>query len=100
MVLLQSGRVRRACGSHQSGVEENCAEESASEESVIGNDAAQKISKLLRKLEAKLGEETPKASLGDFIRLVQLEKEMAEEEKPREIKVTWVELQPAPESEK
>ena len=59
----------------------------------------QKIAKLLQKLEAKLGSEPPKASVGDFIRLVQLEKEMADEEKPREIKVTWVEAPTASESE-
>jgi hypothetical protein len=50
-----------------------------------------KVAKLLQRLEEKLEEETPKASLGDFIRLVQLEKELADEETPREIKVTWVE---------
>jgi hypothetical protein len=59
-----------------------------------------KIAKLLRKLEKKLEEETPKASLGDFIRLVQLEKELADEETPREIKVTWVEPRVTSESEK
>jgi hypothetical protein len=59
-----------------------------------------KISKLLRKLEAKMGDETPKASLGDFIRLVQLEKELADGETPREVKVTWVEPPKASESEK
>lgn len=50
-----------------------------------------KIARLLEKLEKKLDGETPKATLGDFIRLVQLEKELADEETPREIKVTWVE---------
>ncbi|MGA2185195.1 MAG: hypothetical protein ABSH47_19425 [Bryobacteraceae bacterium] len=57
-----------------------------------------KIAKLLQRLEEKLEEETPKASLGDFIRLVQLEKELADEETPREIKVTWVESQVTSES--
>ena len=50
-----------------------------------------KIARLLQRLEEKLEGETPKATLGDFIRLVQLEKELADEETPREIKVTWVE---------
>jgi hypothetical protein len=59
-----------------------------------------KIAKLLKRLEAKLEEETPKASLGDFIRLVQLEKELADEETPREIKVTWVEPRVTSESER
>ena len=57
-----------------------------------------KIAKLLQKLEEKLETETPKASLGDFIQLVQLEKELADEETPREIKVTWVEPRMASES--
>ena len=50
-----------------------------------------KIAKLLKKVEEKLEEDTPKASLGDFIRLVQLERELADEETPREIRVRWVE---------
>jgi hypothetical protein len=59
-----------------------------------------KIARLLQRLEDKLEEETPKASLGDFIRLVQLERELADEETPREIKVTWVEPRETSESEK
>ena len=59
-----------------------------------------KVSKLLEKLEEKLEDETPKATLGDYIRLVQLEKELADEETPREIKVTWVEPRVTSESEK
>ena len=45
--------------------------------------------KLLQKLEEQMGGGEVKASLGDYIRLVQLHKELAEEA-PREIKVTWV----------
>ncbi len=59
-----------------------------------------KIARLLERLEEKLGEETLKASLGDFIRLVQLERELADEETPREIKVTWVEPRATSESAK
>ena len=58
-----------------------------------------KVAKLLRRLEATMATETPKASLGDFIRLVQLEKELADEETPREIRVTWVEPRATSESE-
>ena len=50
-----------------------------------------KIANLLKKVEEKLEEDTSKASLGDFIRLVQLERELADEETPREIRVRWVE---------
>jgi hypothetical protein len=59
-----------------------------------------KIAKLLERLEQKLETDTPKASLGDFIRLVQLERELADEETPREIKVTWVEPRMTSESAK
>jgi hypothetical protein len=41
-------------------------------------------------MEAKLSGDDAKATLGDYIRLVQFEKEL-EEGEPREIKVTWVE---------
>jgi hypothetical protein len=44
---------------------------------------------LLEKVEKKLGTSV-KASLGDYIRLVQLHKEL-EDDEVREIKVTWVE---------
>lgn len=48
------------------------------------------VKKLLRNIEEKLSGKDVKASLGDYIRLVQLQKEL-DEEAPREIKVTWVE---------
>jgi len=48
------------------------------------------VEKLLKKVEQKLSGQDVKASLGDYIRLVQLHKEL-DEETPREIKVTWVE---------
>ena len=51
---------------------------------------AQVVKELLQKVERKLSKDGVKATLGDYIRLVQLEKELAEEE-PKEIRVTWVE---------
>ena len=51
---------------------------------------AKVVKALLEQVEQKLTKEGIKASLGDYIRLVQLQKEM-EEEQPKEIKVTWVE---------
>ncbi|HEV2198550.1 MAG TPA: hypothetical protein VGR73_01920 [Bryobacteraceae bacterium] len=48
------------------------------------------VRKLLKTVEQKLSGKDAKASLGDYIRLVQLEKEL-DDEAPREIKVTWVE---------
>lgn len=47
------------------------------------------VKKLLKQVERKLSENEVKVTLGDYIRLVQLEKEL-EEDEPREIKVTWV----------
>lgn len=51
---------------------------------------ARVVNTLLKKVEQKLSEDEVKATLGDYIRLVQLQKEL-EEDEPREIKVTWVE---------
>jgi hypothetical protein len=48
-----------------------------------------RISKLLRQVEKKLDVESGKVTLGDFIRLMQLERELEEEEPPGEIIVTW-----------
>ena len=41
-------------------------------------------------MEDKLGAPDVKATFGDFIRLLQLQKELQVDE-PREIKVTWIE---------
>jgi hypothetical protein len=51
---------------------------------------ARVVKQLLEKMEAKLGGKEVKASLGDYIRLMQLHREL-EEEEATEIKVTWVE---------
>ena len=48
------------------------------------------VRKILQRMEDKLSKDDVKATLGDYIRLVQLEKELKDEE-PREIKVTWIE---------
>ena len=47
------------------------------------------VKKLLKNVEKKLGGEDVKATLGDYIRLVQLQQEL-EAEKPKDITVTWV----------
>jgi hypothetical protein len=49
----------------------------------------QRITKLLRDVERRLDFTTNKVTLADFIRLTQLERELEEEEQPREIIVTW-----------
>ncbi len=49
----------------------------------------QRISKLLRDIEKRLDLKNSKVTLADFIRLTQFERELEEEEQPREIIVTW-----------
>jgi len=51
---------------------------------------AELIDEILARLEERLKKSDFKASVGDFIRLLELRKEL-EEERPREIVVTWVE---------
>jgi len=48
------------------------------------------VEKLLKNVEKKLAGKDVKATLGDYIKLVQLQTEL-EEEEPKDIKVTWVE---------
>ena len=48
------------------------------------------MEKILQNVETKLKSGKLRASLGDYIRLVQLQKDL-EDEQPKEIKVTWVE---------
>ena len=49
----------------------------------------QRITKLLIGIEKRLDIENSKVTLADFIRLTQLERELEQEERPREIIVTW-----------
>lgn len=51
---------------------------------------AEVIKGVLEKIEKEMGGDKMKATMGDYIRLVQLHKEL-DEESPKEIKVTWVE---------
>ena len=48
------------------------------------------LEEVLTKMEEQLKTNDFKPSLGDYLKLVQLEKEVGDEE-PKEIKVTWVE---------
>jgi hypothetical protein len=49
----------------------------------------ERIRELLTKIEQRLDLDKGKVTLADFIRLTQLERELEEEEQPREIIVTW-----------
>jgi hypothetical protein len=51
---------------------------------------AKQVTKVIRKIEKKLEADELKPTVGDYIRLLQLEREL-EDEQPREIKVSWVE---------
>jgi hypothetical protein len=51
----------------------------------------QRIRKMLTEIEENLDLKNSKVTLGDFIRLLQLERELEGEEQPREIIVTWKE---------
>jgi hypothetical protein len=53
------------------------------------NKKAEVVEQMLAKVEQRLSEGDVKATLGDYIRLVQLQKEL-EDEEPGEITVTWV----------
>ena len=48
------------------------------------------LTSVVTKMKGKITADEFKPTLADFLRLVQLEKEIGEEE-PKEIKVTWVE---------
>ncbi len=54
-----------------------------------GGSRKRRVSSLLRQIEAKLSVEDMKVTLGDFIRLMQLERELDGDEQPREIIITW-----------
>ena len=41
--------------------------------------------------ESRLGEKDFKPTIGDYLKLLQMEKELEQERGPREIKVTWIE---------
>jgi hypothetical protein len=49
------------------------------------------VRKLLSEIERNFNVKDTKVTLADFIRLTQLERELEEEEQPREIIVTWSE---------
>lgn len=69
-----------------------------SERDVKKKSQADVVKGLIEQVEKKLGGPDVKVTLADYIRLVQLRKEL-EEEAPREIKVTWIERDPeTPES--
>jgi hypothetical protein len=55
-----------------------------------GGDRAMLVEKAIQSIEGKLGSQDVKATFSDFIRLLQLQKEL-QIDQPREIKVSWIE---------
>jgi hypothetical protein len=49
----------------------------------------ERVTKLLADIEGALNVKEMKVTLADFIRLTQLERELEQEEQPKEIIVTW-----------
>ena len=47
------------------------------------------ITSLVSKIEGQLDLQTTKVTLADFIRLIQLQRELEQEEQPAEVIVTW-----------
>ena len=72
------------------GIEAQWSKQQQKKKTAGSRAKARVVKRLLRRLEQKLSDEEVKATLGDYIRLVQFEREL-EEDEPREIKVTWVE---------
>jgi DNA polymerase III sliding clamp (beta) subunit (PCNA family) len=58
------------------------------------------ITSLLSKIEGQLDSEKTKVTLTDFIRLIQLQRELEQEEQPAEVIVTWKDLSERPSTEK
>jgi hypothetical protein len=54
-----------------------------------GSKRANLVAKAIESMEHKLAASDVKATFGDFIRLLQLQKEL-QIEQPREIKITWI----------
>ena len=50
------------------------------------------ITSLLARIEQQLDSKTTKVTLTDFIRLIQLQRELEQEEQPAEVIVTWRDL--------
>lgn len=67
------------------------AERSKSRRNPERHATREKIHKLLTEIENRFEAESGRASVADYIRLLQLERELEEDDGPREIRVTWVE---------
>jgi hypothetical protein len=55
----------------------------------VRNSRKARVTELLEQIEAKLNVKDMKITLGDFIRLMQLERDLGQDDQPREIIITW-----------
>ncbi len=55
----------------------------------LSGNRKERIARLRAHIERNLSVENMKVTLADFIRLTQLERELEQEEQPREIIITW-----------
>jgi hypothetical protein len=76
-------------GAQTSGKSPKQKEEKQDRRRKLHGNRKERIAKLLEKIEAQLDVGEMKITLADFIRLTQLERELEQEDRPREIIVTW-----------
>ena len=75
-------------------------QQTADKESSETKSRKERIRDVLSKIEEKLKNEAPNATLADFIRLTQLERELEQEEQPGEVIVRWQEPSEKPSLER
>ena len=98
-LILGSRRELTGCEQteNENGRKKNAAKARTAEAVGRAKGRGQIVEDILQKLEETFTKEAPvKATLTDYIRLLQLRRELGDDE-PREIKVTWVESGGEPE---
>jgi hypothetical protein len=76
-------------GARTSGKNLKQKEEKQGRRRKVYSNRRERIAELLKKIEAQLDVGEMKITLADFIRLTQLERELEQDDQPREIIVTW-----------
>jgi hypothetical protein len=87
---MAEGRRQRVAKPEEATDQKQEKEERQQEKTGRAKDKAALVRKVIEAIEDKLDKNELKPTVGDFIRLLHLETELAEEQ-PREIKVSWVE---------
>lgn len=76
-------------GAQTSGKSPKQKDEKQDRRRKVHGNRKERIATLLEKIEAQLDVGEMKLTLADFIRLTQLERELEQDDQPREIIVTW-----------